>query len=47
MFSKKTIDKPIAEYPRISPALPFQHGKPYVEEYKRNREGDRTVDNLA
>jgi len=47
MFPKKPIDKTIAKYPRIRPTLSPQHEKLYLQEYKRNREGDGTADNLS
>ena len=47
MFTQNKIDAILASYPRIRPPLTSKHEKLYIQEYKKNREGDRRVDNLA
>jgi hypothetical protein len=47
MFTQNKIDAILASYPRIRPPLTSEHEKLYIQEYKKNREGDRRVDNLA
>ena len=47
MVIENKIDTILTSYPRIRPPLTFEHEKVYIQEYKKNREGTRKVDNLA
>jgi hypothetical protein len=47
MFNKTKIDTILTSYPRTRPPLTSEHKALYIQEYQQNREGDRTVDNLA
>jgi len=47
MFTQNKIDAIITSYPRLRPPLTAAHEELYIQEYKKNREGDRKVDGLA
>ena len=47
MFTTNKIDSLLASYPRTRPPLTPEHEILYVQEYKENREGNRTADGLA
>ena len=47
MFNKNRIKELLSSYPRKRPPLTAMHEKLYIQEYKRNREGDGKVNNLA
>ena len=47
MFIRAKIDQILDSYPRIRPPLTSEHENVYIQEYKKNREGERKVDSLA